>query len=66
MLENQNKEKNVFTEDEFNKWFKKLIIKDIKLRDKFYKLKDNFNNILLYPINKNDSSKAIKININKY
>ena len=66
VLENQDKEKNVFTEDEFNKWFKKLIIKDIKLRDKFEKLKDNLNNIVLYPINKNDSSKAIKININKY
>ena len=60
VLENQNKEKNVFTEDEFNKWFKKLIIKDIKLRDKFEKLKDNLNNIVLYPINKNKTPKTTK------
>ena len=38
VLENQDKEKNVFTEDEFNKLFKKLIIEDIKHCDKFEKL----------------------------
>ena len=58
VLENQNKEKNVFTEDEFNKWFKKLIIEDIKDCDKFENLRDKLNNIELYPINKNKTPKV--------
>ena len=61
VLENQDKEKNMFTEDEFNKWFKKLIIEDIKHCDKFEKLRDKLNNIVLYPINKNKTpTKATK------
>lgn len=45
VLENQEKQKNVFNTDEFNKWFKKLIVKDVKHRDKFEKLRDELNDI---------------------